>query len=332
MDGQKGLAVDILSAAKPNEAMLEEISNMQKDGLGKQDSLNAAVESLKNRTFGSQAETSVQLTQIQSILSDIRLDQERTRSHTFLEDLPRSVLVPIFRTELKRIVIPVVEESLSHNKSHFDLQVDRIHHGIDQTAQSLGQILEDRPTVDRHSWMQSPVQTVFESARPEEEVRHSQGLSERENLSLDDFRPSTDCQGDHLDTWSRTWTYMSSVGTFCVRVSTSRIRSKVGAKSKAFGHSTSAWSEEVWNLFISFQPVHRMLSKGVSLTIGSRSDQCGHYFRCPEISTFAIISRDSNVFVLAVAGDAQGLKRLFAENLASPTDRNEKGHTVLHVG
>ena len=297
-------------------ALLEGIVNVQKDCLGKQDSLNAAVESFKSRTFGSQAETSVQLTQIQSMLSDIRLHQGHTRSQTFLQDLPRNILIPIFRTELKHIV----KECFSHNKSHFDLQLDGIHHGIDQMAQSLGHM------------MQSPVQTVFESARPEEEVRHSQGLSERENLCMDDFRPSTDCQGDHLDTWSRTWSYTLIIGLFCVRVSTSRIRSKDGAKSKAFGHSTSAWSEEVYDLFISFQPAHRMLSKGVCLTTGSRFDQRGHYFRCPEISTFAIISRDSKVFVLAVAGDAQGLQRLFAENLASPTDRDEKGLTVLHVG
>lgn len=309
-------------------ALLEGIVNVQKDCLGKQDSLNAAVESFKSRTFGSQDETSLQLTQIQSMLSDIRLHQGRTRSQTFLQDLPRSILIPIFRTKLKHIV----EECFSHNKSHFDLQVDRIHHGIDQMAQSLGHIIEDRPTVDRHSWTQSPVETVFESAQPEEEVRHSQGLDERALLSLDDFWPSTDYQGDQLDTWSRTWTYTLSIGLFCVRVSTSRIRSKDRAESTAFGHSKSAWPEKVYNLSISFQPALRMLSKGVCLTTGSRSDQRGHYFRCPEISTFAIISLDSKVFVLAAAGDAQGLKRLFAENLASPNDRDEKGLTVLHVG
>ena len=310
--------------------LLEGISNMQKDGLGKQDSLNAAVESLKSRTFGSQAETSVQLTQIQSMLSGIRLDERHTRSHTTLQDLPRSALIPTFRTELKRIVIPMVEECFGHNKSRFDLQMDGIHHGIDQMAQSLGDVLKDRPTVDRHSWTQSPVQTVFESAQPEEEVRHSQGRKEREILSLDNFRPSTDCQGSQFDTWSRTWTHRLSIGILCIRVFASRIRSKDGAKSRAFGRNTSAWSEEVYNLYISLQPA-RMLSKGVSLTIGSRFDQSGYYFRCPEISAFAIIPSSSKIFMLAVSGDVKGLQTLFMNKLASPTDRDIDGYTVLHV-
>lgn len=75
-----------------------------------------------------------------------------------------------------------------------------------------------------------------------------------------------------------------------------------------------------------------MLSGGMSLMAGSRSDQHGHYLMCPEISTFAIVPDDSKVFKLALDGDIQDLKRLFVAKLGSPTDRDGMGRTPLHVG
>ena len=306
-------------------ALLEGISNMQKDGLGIQTSLSTAIGDINSRVLDSQVETSAQLKQLHSMLSD-QLDRGHTQIDGSINAITKSALIPIVRAELRRIVLPAV----NHNKSHFDLQMERTRLAIDQMAQSLGHILEDRPTVDRHPRTQSPVQTVLTMARPEDEVRYSQGPPDREILSLDEFCPSTDL-GDQLDTFSRTWTYRLSIGFLSVRVYTSRTRSKDGAQSRAFGRNTSAWSEEVYNLYISFQPA-RILSKGVSLTTGSRSDQRGHYFRCPEISAFAIIPLSSEIFELADAGDIKGLQTLFAKKLASPTDRDINGYTALHVG
>ena len=300
---------------------------MQKDGLGIQTSLGTAIGDINGRVLDSQVETSAQLKQLHSMLSD-RLNQGRTQIDGSINAITKSALIPIVRAELRRIVLPAV----NHNKSHFDMQMERTRHAIDQMAQSVGHILKDRPTVDRHPRTRSPVRTVFQSARPEEEVRHSQGRNERGLLSLDNFRPCTDCQGSQSDTWSRTWTYTLSIGFICLRVYSSRTRGNHGAKSKAFGQSISAWSEEVYDISISFQPAHRMLSKGVSLTIGSRSDQRGHYFRCPEISTFAIIRFPSEIFTLAASGDVKGLQTLFVKKLASPTDRDIDGYTALHVG
>ena len=297
---------------------------MQRDGLGIQTSLSTTIRDISSGVLDSQVETKTQLKQLHSMLSD-RLDQGRTQIDGSIDAITKSALIPIIRAELKRIVLPAV----NYNKSHFDLQMGKTRHAIDQMAESLGHILKDRPT-DRHPRTQSPVQTVFQSARPEEEERHSQDLHECAILSLDEFRPSTDL-GDQLDTFSRTWTYRLSIGFISIRVFTSRLRSKDGAKSRAFGRNTSAWSEEVYNLHTSFQPA-RMSSKGVSLITGSRSDQSGHYFRCPEISAFAIIPSSSEIFKLAGLGDIKGLQTLFMKKLASPTDRGINGDTALHVG
>ena len=315
----------LLDAGETNMALLEGISNMQKDGLRIQTSLSTAIGDINSRVLDSQVETTAQLKQLHSVLSD-RLDQGRTQMDGSINALTKNALIPMVRAELRRILLPAID----HNKSLFDLQMERTRHAIDQMAQSLGRILKDRPTVERHPRTQSPAHSVFQSARPEGEVSHSQGLNEREILSLDEFRSSTDL-GDQLDTFSRTWTYRLSIGFLCVRVYTSRTRSKDGAQSRAFGRNTSAWSEEVYNLYISFQPA-RILSKGVSLTTGSRSDQRGHYSMCPQISTFAIISDDSKIFFLAATGDIKGLQTLFVKKLASPTDRAINGHTALHVG
>ena len=306
-------------------ALLEGMSNMQKDGLEKQTSLSTAIGDINSRVLDSQVETTAQLKQMHSMLLD-QLDQGRTQIDGSINAITKSALIPIVRAELRHIVLPAV----NHNKSHCDLQMEKTRHAIDHIAQSLGHILEDRPTVDQHSRTQSPVQTVFQSARPEEEVRYSQCLNEREILSLDEFCPSIDL-GDQMDTFSRTWTYRLSIGVLCVRICTSRTRSKDGAQSRAFGRNTSAWSEEVYKLDISFQPA-RILSKGVSLTTGSRSDQRGHYLRCPEISAFAIIPSSSKIFKSAASGDIKGLQTLFAKKLASPTDRDINGYTLLHVG
>lgn len=316
---QEKLTNALLDAGKTNVALLEGISNMQKDGHGIQTSLSTAIGGISSSVLDSQVETSAQLKQLHSMLSD-RLDQGCTQIDGSIKAITKNALMPIVRAELRRIVLPAV----NHNKSHFDLHMERTRHAIDQMAQSLGHILKDRPTVDRHPRPRSPVRTV-----PEEEVRHSQGLYEHEIQSLYEFQPSTDL-GEQLDTFSRTWTYMLSIGFLCVRVYTSRTRSKDGAQSRAFGRNTSAWSEEVYNLYISFQPA-RILSKGVSLTTGSRRDQRGHYFRCPEISTFAIIPLSSEIFRLVASGDIKGLQTLFAKKLASPTDRDLGGRTALHL-
>lgn len=270
--------------------------------------------------------------QMQSLLSNSRPDQERTLTYGFIQALSESALTSIVRAELKRVILPAVEESFSYNKSQLDLQMGRTQQAIDKMTQSLGHMLKDEPTSDRHPWTQVPAQTVFRSDWQEGEMRPGSRLDEHEIPRSGIPWPSKDCLGDQLSLWSRTWTYRWSIGFLCVRIYTSRTRSKDGATSQAFGCSTSAWSEEVYHLSISFLPAHRILSKGMSLTTGSRSDQSGYYLMCPEITTFAIVPDDSEVFSLVNEGNIEGLKRLFVGKLASPTDRRRDGSTVLLVG
>ncbi len=332
MGGQKDSTTTLNKTTKTNATLLEGLSNAQRDGLGVQTSINTAVENLNSRTFNFHAETTAQLTQMQSLLSELRFDQERMQTDAWIQASSKSALIPIIRVELKRIVLPPMEQSLRDNKTHFDSQMDRTRQAIDKMTQSLGHMLNDEPTSDGHSWTRVPAQTRVQSVRHEEDLCPRPGLDEFEVQLSDNFWPSKDCLGDQASFWSRTWTYRWSIGFFCVKISRSRTRSKGGATSQAFGPSTSAWSEEVYHLSITFQPVHRMLSEGIFLMAGSRSDQHGYYLMCPEISTFAIVPDDSRVLKLARNGDIQGLKKLLAAKLGSPTDRDRRGRTPLHVG
>ena len=322
------MTIDILGAVKPNESLLDRIFDMQRDGLGIQTSLSTAVGEISSRIFDSQVETRAQLKQMHSLLSDIRLDRERTHIDGSLKAITKSALIPIVRAELRRIVLP----ALSH-KSHLDLQMDRTSHAIDGMVQSLGHTLNDEPTSDGHAWMQKPAPIVSKPCWQDEVCADSR--LDKHDISLSEkIRRRKDHQGDQPTPWNRTWTYTRrwSIGFLCVRISTSRVRRQDGATSQAFERSKSAWLEELYQLSISFQPADRILSRGIRLALGSRFDQNGYCLRCPEISAFAIIPDDSEVFRLALCGDIQGLKRLFVENLASPTDRDGKGMTVIHVG
>ena len=322
MEGQKRLIVDLLNAAKRNESLLEVTSNMQTTAL------SSAVGSISSSVLGSQVETSAQLKQVHSMLSD-RLDQGRTQIDGSIDAVTKSALIPIIRAELRRVVLPAV----NHNKSHVDLQMDRIRHAIDGIAQSLGHSLNDEITSRDHAWRHTPAPSVSNSRRHDGTCPDT-SLDKNKTPLSDYSRRSKDFPGDQPKLLNQTWTYTRKwgFGFLCVRIYASRVRRKEGAMSQAFGRSTSAWSEEVYHLSITFQPADRILSRGIRLALGSRYDSNEYYLRCPEVSGFAIIPIDSEVFALAREGDIQGLKRLFVENFASPTDRDERGHTILHVG
>ena len=332
MDGQKDSTTTLNETAKTNASLLEGLSNAQRDGLGVQTSLNTAVENLNSRTSNFHAETTAQLTQMQSLLSDLRFNQERIQTDGWIQASSKSALIPIIRAELKRIVLPPMEQSLSDNKSHFDSQMNRTRQAIDKMTQSLGHMLNDEPTSDGDPWTRVPAQTRVQSVRHEEDLCPRPGLDEYEIQLSDNFWPSKDCLGDQASFWSRTWTSNWSIGFFCLKISRSRTKSKGGATSQAFGRSTSAWSEEIYHLSVTFQPAHHILSGGISLMAGSRSDQNGYYLMCPEVSTFAIVPDNSKVLELALGGDVEGLKELFVAKLGSPTDRDRSGRTLLHVG
>ncbi|KAM0799759.1 hypothetical protein BDR22DRAFT_279431 [Usnea florida] len=327
MEGQKHFIVDLLSAAKPNESLLEVTSNMQRDARGIQTALSTAIGSISSSIVGPQVETSAQLKQLHSMLSD-RLDQGRMQIDGSIEAVTKSALIPIVRAELRRIVLPAV----NHNKSHVDLHMDRIRHSIDGIAHSLGHSLTGETTSRDNAWRHTPAPSASKHRRHDGTCPDT-SLDKNKTPLSDYSRRSKDFLGDQPKLWSQTWTYTRkwSIGFLCVKVSTSRVRREDGAMSQAFGRSTSAWSEEVYHLSITFQPADRMLSRGIRLALGSRYDSNGYYLRCPEVSAFAIIPDHSEVFALAQKGDIQGLKRLFVENLASPTDRRNDGVTVLHM-
>ena len=328
MEGQKNLIVDLLSAAKPNESLLEVTSNMQRDVRGIQNALGTAIGSTSSSFLGSQVETSAQLKQLHSMLSD-RLDQGRTQIDASIDAVTKSALIPIVRAELRRIVVPAV----NHNRSHVDMQMDKIRHTIDGIAQSLGHSLNDETTSRDRVWRPTPAPSASKPRRHDGTCPDT-SLDKNKTPLSDYSRRSKDFSGDQPKLWNQTWTYTRkwSFGLLCVRIYASRVRREEGAMSPAFGRSTSAWLEEVYHLSITFQPADRILSRGIRLALGSRYDSNGYYLRCPEVSAFAIIPLHSEVFALARKGDVQGLKRLFVENLASPTDRDEKGTTILHVG
>ncbi len=137
MGGQKDSVTALNETAKTNASLLEGLSNAQRDALGAQTSLNTAVESLNSRTSNNHADTTAQLTQMRSLLSELRFDQEHMQTDGWIQ-ASSTALIPIIRAELKRIVLPSMEQSLSDYKSHFDSQMNRTSQAIDKMTQSLG--------------------------------------------------------------------------------------------------------------------------------------------------------------------------------------------------
>jgi len=95
--------------------------------------------------------------------------------------------------------------------------------------------------------------------------------------------------------------------------------------------STSSKRNISFEIRITFQPLPALLKRGITVAYLQKMGYRGQPIISPSIEAFAIVPDDSPVFKLAADGNLDGLRYLFRERLANPSDQTKTGQTPLKV-
>lgn len=84
-------------------------------------------------------------------------------------------------------------------------------------------------------------------------------------------------------------------------------------------------------VIISYIPDPHRYETGISITIHQASDLRPRTPIPPSIRTFSVVPDDAEIIRMVKKNDLSGVRRLFEEGKASPTDVNSSGHSLLSV-
>ena len=328
---QKDSTRAILTALdKISESVVHLHAGKSKD----QDSSNKAVENLSTMISNGRSETEDHFTDMNSMLSNIQqLLQERTRAETSFRASSNTAVPQFFRAELRRILLPMMEQHFMTLKSSCDMHHAKILEAINSMAQDQGHSLHEELMQDKGSSAPGATKRSLQSGSRDTAYAPLGHWVDDEEARLNTTMRHVSSSVDLLSSFRcQTWIVRWGIGVLYVKMSTTRTRREMGAESWAFGDSTSAWADYIYHISVTFQPTRTCISsKGMTLLTGSRSDQSYHSIISPQISTFAVVPDDSDAIKLVRENDIEGLQRLFRNGLTSPSDRRIDGTTLLHV-
>ena len=316
---------------------LDEVARIESENLTAQTSTQNEIRMLAKNLPDNHKTTMDKLDQLESTLASISMGEPHLRSTTTLEASTPEIFMKILRAELQRVVKPTVEESLDSYKSNHEVQLEGIRRNLDQIILDLGRSSQDQD-VSNHS----------------KGSQESITISEKCDTQDDDFLPRETtienmdpiCSGISLEaqsnrgvggswnrSWSRSWIFRWPIGVLIVTVSASQSRSRLRRRSyEAFKIMKPSSARHNYRVSLDFQPAPSLwVRRGLSMVCKSQQDQRGCYQICPMISTFAIVSKDAEVFQCVIKGDIPGLQYLFEARLAAPTDRTPNHVSLLHV-
>ena len=244
------------------------------------------------------------------------------RSSTILTAPTEDVLARVFRAELRRVIMPTVQQCFDKYKSNSDSQLDEIKRSIDEMTQQLGSKADVEvrdygsttsqisPEVVHGSGQTDPDLTIVTTAGSRVENRNEANVRSVKYLR-------------------RSWVFDWAIGKLWVTVSTSVTKRKT---SPVYRIGKTPVSRKAYRVTIDFQPAQSLVSlRGLTISVASTQDQRGYYQICPFLSTFAVVPNDAEVMLFAWDNDVEGLQDLFARRLAAPSDRDDRGRTPLMV-
>ena len=253
------------------------------------------------------------------------------QSRTILTASTEDVLARLFRAELRRVIIPEVQQCLDKFKGSHDSQREEIKKMIDEMANQLGSIVGGNQQHDAEPCQGSlPETTIAPTHIPQNSIDLATPLSPATAVlggSNSDYhnRP----RGLHHQKWSCSWTFDWRIGTLRVIISTTVTKRRESPDYRVGGFVSPPKSYQVTVQFIPAQSLIQL--RGLELSVANRQDQRGYYQICPLLSTFAVVPSDAEVFRLVKDNNIEGIQNLFQKRLAAPSDRNESGETLLMV-
>ncbi|KAL8700426.1 MAG: hypothetical protein Q9201_005454 [Fulgogasparrea decipioides] len=296
-------------------AELDVITQTYKKSLPAEQHLNTRLENLHKHISVGQNAVSDNLDAIKISLSQMRVHGN--------EDVLRRV----FRAELRRVIMPTVEQCLNTSKANPDSQLDEIRRKIDDMAQQLGS-KSGGDVQDNLKPSRDPLLEV--SSAPthcHQDLTDSAASGDSEITAFVVPKGQNKFHGRHIQQWRHSWLFHWTIGTLWVTVSTTITNRKRSPVSR-IGKVPSP--QKAYRVAIEFLPAQSLIQlRGLTLSVASQQDQRGHYQICPLISTFAVVPEDAEIMRFAYTNNVEGIQKLFERRLAAPSDRDEKGRTPL---
>ncbi|KAL9006273.1 MAG: hypothetical protein Q9188_000995 [Gyalolechia gomerana] len=310
-------------------ADLEVITPTCERSLPAQEHLNTGLENLQELVSAGQNVTNDKLDAIGASLSQMRVGGVQVRSSTVVQAPTEDVLARVFRAELRRVIMPTVEQCFQKFKANPDSQLAEIRRKIDEMTQQMGSN-SGGDVHDNFTPINSTLQEV--SSAP---ARNHQPLAE--------LAPSCDLgstafgvpkwekksNSRHINRWRLSWTYRWTIGTLWVTISRTTTSRKI---SPEYRLGEIPCPRKAYRVTIEFLPAPLLIQlRGLTLSVTNTQNQRGYNQICPLISTFAVVSMFAEVMRFARRNDVKGIQSLFERRLAAPSDRDEYGLTPLMV-
>lgn len=306
-----------INTSREQATLISLVEVLQETNLNLQNSMNSRMDDLESKIAGA------------PFLGDFKQPQN------LVELASNNTLARIIRTELKQLVIPVVEARSSSYQSASEAQIVAIREIIDSMANDFHQSMQGVSRHDEKKTFQVSGRNEHNVETDQECLRNSAADSFSVDQNFDACRAnkdSTTLLKSHVRLWIRTWTFKWRVGTLYVTVSVFKIDRDYQTTRNAYQTSNIHEPRMAYRLQLDFIPGQNFLAlKGTSISCRSQRDQRGYLEICPMISSFAVIPCHSDIFSLSRNGDIEGLRLLFRNRAGSPTDRDERGRTPLHV-
>ncbi|KAL8884191.1 MAG: hypothetical protein Q9215_007709 [Flavoplaca cf. flavocitrina] len=284
--------------------------------------LHADLTNLTHTVSTGQSTLNTKLEDISTTLSRVSVQNNHLVSSTTVTAPLEGLLAPIVRAELRRVIIPTVQQCFEKYRASSDRQLDDIRKTIDEMVQQfssgssddrISSSLSSTPGRSQSHFHQDSVDLINPCDLPTSTF----GVSQHQN------QPKSRL----YKRWNYSWSFHWTIGTLYVTISTS-----VTKRSKSPDYSISGFvpPQKACRVSVTFTPAICLNQfRGLQLSVANTRDQRGFYQICPFLSTFAVVPKDAEVMLCARSNNVEGLQSLFQRGLAAPSDRDDDGRTPL---
>lgn len=277
------------------------------------------------------------MAKLDHLLTATKGNEAHIRTSSTLQAASVDTITRMVRAELRRVVIPSVEEYHNPYHSSHNMQLDGIRRDLDQIVSALGHLSVGELAAKQNKGNQESATGLQDLDLRDDGLHHQKIPTETMDRSSEVVRRENSNDNYIVQPWShswgRTWIFNWRIGVLIVHIIASHRRPSVRQQEfQAFEHCRAPLTRHSYLVSIDFQPAPSLLvTRGISIQCKSQQDQRGSYEICPRLVTFAIVPDDAEVFKCVLNRDLAGLKVLFEKGLAAPTDRDDDLWSLVHV-
>ena len=277
------------------------------------------------------------MNKLNHLLTVMKGNEGHLQTNTLLQAALGDKILRMLRAELRRVVLPSVEEHLNAYKSSHNTQLEGIRRDLDQIVSALGHSSVVELAAKKNKGNQEPAAGLQDSDFRDDDFSHQRPPNDN-MIQLSQVFGRANLNDDHVvqpwsHSWRRTWIFRWRIGVLVVHITASYCQSPVRQQEfQAFKHCRAPMTRYSYHVSINFQPApSHIIARGIFIRCKSQQDQRGFYEISPRLATFAIVPRDAEVFECVAIRDLAGLRVLFETGRAAPTDRTDDSCSLLHV-